>query len=145
MKTGLTDLDSTDCEILERRLAARNEVPGARNGDFVIFPSGETERLCSTPGGTHYVWEKGGRVERRNSLSVASKNSGSWELLKPSRSRNMVRFSGGMEHYYDAKLVDTGEQKPGAFCFFHHDQMKAGNGIHVQIPCRVFQLIAIGN
>lgn len=112
------EYDDKDEELRQQKIAARDAKTGCRNGDYIIFPSGETRRVS-------YHWGD----------SVQTSKGGSWYISTCGASG----FSGGLYMAVPIDtLTDTGEIRDAEFWFFHHDQSGAGRGVYVQMPCRVF-------
>ena len=113
-------LDAEDQDILARRIQSRDVFAGARIGDYVIFASGELERLShdwgesmqTSPGGSFYLPGSG----------IGSLSNGGLHPAIPSESLEL-----------------TPAILPGWFWFFHNGRAGAGRGVDVEIPCRVFK------
>jgi hypothetical protein len=141
-------LDCEDGRILAEISIARKKIKTPREGDFVILPDGNIERLLSY-GAIASLWENGRRVERRNPVSTISEdNHGDFCLSHRAHTdpkyRNWRKVSvgyAGRHAFYESKLIDTGEEKLGEYWFAHHgESMSAGCAVHVEIPCRVYRL-----
>lgn len=118
------EFDEVDQKLLQTKMAAWEKDEGPRIGDFVRFPSGELERLCSnhlTRMQTSPVW------------------AGSYFLGGSGK----VSFSGSLNPIIPAdSLTPTNELEDGEFWFFHHDEVGPGRGVRFSIPCRVFETSA---
>lgn len=113
-----THLDARDQELLAHASANRARLIGPRVGDYVLFASGQLERLChdhgqglqTAPGGSYHLFSSGGSS-----------------------------FSGGLNPTVQKRnLKLTSATLPGRFWFFHHGISGAGRGVDCEIPCRVY-------
>lgn len=112
------ELDERDRVILDERTAALDKHPGIRVGDFVRFADGATRRVS-------YLWPHGAQTS----------DGGSYYL-----GHGYVSMSGSL--YSPVKLDTltlTRETRPGAVWFFHHDHFTAHNGVHANIPFRLYE------
>lgn len=108
----------TNEELLARRIAMRDEEDGPRVGDYVIFPDGTTNRFS-------YDWGE----------SVQTSPGGSWYL-----GDGYTSFSGALDPPVPKEsLKDTGESQVGRFWFFDGNYARAGGGVNVEVPCRVYR------
>lgn len=117
-------LDERDTAILAERCVAYDQIPGPRNGDYVIFADDVTRRIS-------YIW----RDENGTVLSIQTSDGGSYYL-----GNGYVSMSGSL--YSGVKpetLTPTEETRDGSIWFFHHDWHTAGNGIDTVIWFRVFR------
>jgi hypothetical protein len=122
--TGRPAFDAKDAELLAARGARYDARKGPRVGDWVRMPGGELRRFTHDHGagyGLQTTTPKFGLGSFHLSASGHGDYSGA---LDPCLSRDHLR--------------DTGELKPGAFWFFHHDSARAHNGVQVEWPCRVY-------
>ncbi len=114
-------------ELLENRTAMRDEHPGPRVGDYVLFPDdmprdGKYERQVER---FSHDWED----------ALQTSPGGSWYL-----GNGYASFSGSLNRSIPkVRLEDTGEVRLGSFWFFSNDHARAHNGIDVQAPCRVYR------
>jgi hypothetical protein len=122
----------SDTELLENRTAMRDEHPGPRVGDYVIFPDdisrdGEYERQVE-------------RFSHDWGDALQTSPGGSWYL-----GDGYASFSGALNPSIPkSHLIDTGETRPGQFWFFKDNSPRAYNGIDVQAPCRVYRYTPVG-
>lgn len=111
--------DATDQAILDRIVAERDQIVGARTGDYVRFPTGELERFS-------HNWD--------DVLQTSPEWAGSYYLTSCGAS-----FSGSLNPSIPREsLTLSDETKDGKFWFFHHGHAGAGRGVHFTSPCRVF-------
>lgn len=115
-------LDPIDHDLLKSMEHKRNSIDRPRVGDYVLFATGELERIShdwdevmqTAPGGSYFLSRSGG-----------------------------ASFSGGL---HPAIPVDTFELTkatlPGEFWFFHHGITGAGRGVYADIRCRVYRTSA---
>jgi hypothetical protein len=121
-------LSEKNQKILEDRAALFNKDPGPRVGDFIELPvtdirQGNMTRI--TYHWTDYV-QTGGM-------------SGSYYLSI----LGFMDYSGGLDPGVKVQfLSNTGKTKNGSCWFFDDDLPRAGGGVNVQIPCRVFSLLS---
>ncbi len=119
-------MDDIDRNILAARVARRDRVQGPRPGDFVMIP-GDPEPIRLIIAGL-------------NGISTTRPNNSPRCYLTP---EGRLDPSGGrrsLDHIAKSQLIDTGETKPGACWFFHHDVLAPKGGIHVEIDCRVYRI-----
>ncbi|MQA40631.1 hypothetical protein [Rugamonas aquatica] len=110
--------DEVDERLRLARMAARDLIETPLCGDYVLFPTGEMERLGrdwggalqTTPSGSFYLWKGGG-----------------------------ADFSGGLNPPIAREtLTRTVKTLAGRFWFFHHDWVGPGRSVHFRIPCRLY-------
>ncbi len=119
-------VDGLDKAILAARIEEWDKHEGPRVGDFVNTSKGLLrlthdwgEDIQTTVPGTHpcagdvsFYFSKGGYMS----------------------------FSGSLDHGIPkARLQLTPEVREGSCWFFSHDYVEAHNGVHVKVPCRVYQ------
>lgn len=115
--------DDLDADALAKREAQFNAQPGPRVGDWLDLPDGTPVRF------TH-DWD--------DAIQTTTPNFGLGSFYLD---YGWASYSGALDPPVSkSKLVDTGEARPGAFWFFHHQQAKANNGVQFSIPCRVFKM-----
>lgn len=115
-------LDAFDRALLEKRIQARERIPGPRIGDYVLFNSGELERFSHNHG-----------------TELQTSPSGSFYL----RSSGTSELSGGLNPSIPLGSLElTKATLPGTFWFFHHEIGGAGRGVDCEIPCRVYKTSA---
>lgn len=115
-------LDSTDQELLAKRILARESLQGPRIGDYILFPTGQLERfshdcghgLQTSPGGSFYIFGCG-----------------------------ESSFSGGLNPTTPLENLElTSATLMGNFWFFHHGFAGAHRGVDCLVPCRVYKTSA---
>jgi hypothetical protein len=125
MREKIKDSDQNNLKILAEREAAFNSHEGPRVGDYVHMLNGTLQRFS-------HDWGK--------DIQTTDGRFGSSFYLDKA---GYAEFSGGLN---PAIMKNTLEQLPetidGHFWFFSNDEVKAHNGITVNIPCRVFKQIA---
>lgn len=122
------EFDARDAEILAARIAAWDGVDGPRVGDFVEMPGGEVRRF------TH---DWGDAIQTTCGVMHPCANDASFYF-----GGTYMSFSGSLDPALPkAKLRDTGKVRQGRAWFFHHDHMTAHNGVHVEVPCRVYEYV----
>ena len=117
----MKNLDSIDQSYLEKAALLRSQIQGPDIGDYILFPTGELERLShdwgdgyqTSPGGSFFLYANG-----HSSLSCGGLNP-----LVPTDSIEEI----------------TGAALQGSFWFFHHGSAGAGRGVYVDSACRVFK------
>jgi len=118
----MNPLDEIDQAILERRQSLWDENQGARVGDFVIMPDGDTRRF------TH-DWHDGLQTTLPKTID------GSFYL-----GQGFISFSGGLDPIIPRiHLLDIGKTELGRVWFFHHNEQRAHNAVHPWMKCRVFE------
>jgi hypothetical protein len=116
---SIEELDEIDQGILEDRMRRRAEIKGPRIGDIIEFADGRI-RLIS------HVW-----LDR-----VQSSDGGSLYLRKDGE----MDFSGTLFHGVDIDALIRVMRPAAVRCWiFHHDEMRAGNGIEVRVAARVYR------
>ncbi len=120
---GRPEMDNRDREIIARRLAAYDEYPDVRVGDYVDFTDGVTRRVSHV-----YPPEWG------DEYGVQTSHSGSFYL-----DDGYVSFSGSLHRPVPHRTLSLTEQRrPGRVWIFHHDWPAASNGVEDEIPFRVY-------
>lgn len=120
----MNKFDEIDATILTARIAHRENIKGMRVGDFVIFPDGHRERFS-------HDWD--------NRIQTTDGRFGSSFYLDRNGEAD---FSGGLNPGIDkSRIEETQETAEGDFWFFHHNHMRAHNGVDVTAPCRVFAIV----
>jgi hypothetical protein len=112
-------------ELLAERISSRERsfAEGPQVGDFIILED-DTERRVA------HDWGKDSGLQP--TLGGAG---GSFYLAD-----GYASHSGGMDRTIPHdELVDTGQTRPGAFWFFSRNIRRAGNGISVKAPCRIYR------
>lgn len=116
--------DDRDQSILDERQAAYLEREGPQVGHWVRFADGVLRRIS-------HVWDWG----EPDKVSIQTSDGGSFYLGKW-----YMNFSGGLYPGVPATTFrPTDELKPAPAWFFHHDYCQAHNGVHVQVPCPVWE------
>jgi len=114
-------LDEDDQVILAARVTQRNAQEGARVGDYVVMGDGRLVRIS-------YLWPYHAQVSE----------SGSWYLDIGGH----VDFSGSLESgIARSELELAAGSLDGLFWFFHRDEHRAHNAVHVTVPCRVYRRV----
>lgn len=115
--------DEKDEEIRTERAAEREKMNDRPNiGDYVIFPTGQLERVS-------HDWGDG----------LQTSPSGSFYLHRSGQGE----FSGALNPSTPLdKLTLTPKRLPGSFWFFHHGEVGAGRGVYFSIECRVYSTTA---
>lgn len=121
-----THLDEIDRGILATRTFQRDAVEGPRVGDYVRFENGRLSRIT-------YLWPYDAQVTAL---------LGSWYL----DAGGYVDFSGPLFSPVQpavpiGELQLDDEIRSGPFSFYGHDEHRAGNLVHVMVPCRIFRRI----
>jgi hypothetical protein len=112
------DLDTIDEAIISTRLATRERIKGPRVGDMVQFKHGETLYIS-------HLWPD----------DVQTSVAGSF-YLKPN---GEMAFSGQLNHGIPRLGLTRALSPAEVTCwFFHHDQMRADNGLQVTVAVRMF-------
>lgn len=116
----MVEFDQVDQALLDKRIAARSEYDEPMIGDFVVFPTGEVERICN---------------EMSTSVQTCPPWAGSFHLFAD----GSASFSGSLNPPIPtASLLDTGDTQDGKFWFFHHDFIGAHRGVQCEAPCRLW-------
>jgi hypothetical protein len=121
-------MDDRDRELLAGRVRLREARSGPRTGDFVILPEDAEPVRLTGPVGLNSI-----------TTTWPGSTADRFYLARDGR----VSHSGGnrfVKHVSGTDLVDAGPARPGAFWFFHHDILAPKGGIHVDLPCRVYQV-----
>ncbi len=120
------EFDARDGEILAANLEAWNARGGPRVGDWCKMPDGKMCRFTHDWG------------EDIQTTSRYYPGHGSFFF-----GRGYMDYSGGLDPaILKSRLIDTGETKPGAAWFFHHNEARASNGVYFNVDCRVFEVTA---
>lgn len=115
--------DDVDQAICDKRIAAWNERSGPRVGDWVLMPDGAQLRF------TH-DWGTDIQTTHPRLSGDASFYLGA----------NYMEFSGSLDSAIPkAALLQIEGTIPGSAWFFHHNEVRAHNGVHFKVPCRVFR------
>ncbi len=115
-------LDALDQELLAAVVERREQRPGLRLGDYVLFPCGRLERLSDSSGS-----------------AVQTTPMGSFFLYRS----GACEYSGGHNPPVpSADLLPTSATLPGDFWFFHHGKVGPGRAVYFRIHCRVFRSTA---
>ncbi len=123
MRGALTPMDERDQVILAERMAALNERPEPRVGDFVRFADGVLRRFS-------YHWHDGADWDGGYQTS----DGGTYYL-----GEDYVSMSGGLHSPIPtATLTRTDETREGTVWFFHHNHRGAGRGVDTVATFRVY-------
>jgi hypothetical protein len=115
--------DERDAQHVAECMAALDERPGPRVGDFVIFADGTTRRIS-------YHW----RDDAGWDGGCQTSDSGSYHL-----GRYGVSMSGSLCSTVPTdSLVLTAERRQGSVWVFHHDFAGAGRGVTFYPLFRVY-------
>jgi hypothetical protein len=119
------EIDERDREILADRQAAYERRPGPRVGDWVLMPDGSARRFT-------YDWGDGLQT------TCGDGDAGSFYI-----GDGYLSYSGTLDHTIPRERLREcpGDALPGRVWFFHHDWHRADNGVHFEIPFRVFQVL----
>ena len=121
---GALIFDEVDQVILDGIIPRRDAFEGPREGDFVVFPTGEIERFS-------HDW--------KDSLQTSPIWAGSFYL----HHSGGTSFSGSLNPSIPLDSIQrTDEMKDGTFWFFHHNEAGASRGVRFSIPCRVYNTLA---
>lgn len=113
------DFDAKDQELLDIRVANRKKLPGPLVGDYVKMPNGDLERFS-------HDWGS----------DIQTTKAGSFHL----HHGGLAEFSGGLNPAISKqKITPTGETKEAWFWFFHHNDVRAHNGVHFKIEVPVYE------
>lgn len=125
MREHINASDKNNLKILAEREAAFNSHEGPRVGDYVHMLDGTLQRFS-------HDWGK--------DIQTTDGRFGTSFYLDRA---GYAEFSGGLNPaILKSKLRLTPETMLGHFWFFSNNEVKAHNGITVNIPCRVFKQIA---
>jgi hypothetical protein len=117
-----TVLDDRDKAILAARVAAFDSTEGPRVGDYVRFADGVTRRIS-------WVWPD----------DIQTSDGGSFYL-----GEGYMSFSGALYTSVPTEtLTLTKETGDASAWFFHHDDWKAHNDVHVRVSVRAWISSAI--
>lgn len=118
--------DDTDAGLLAARIAKRDAMTGPRVGDFARMPCGKMVRF------SHHLGDSIQTTDGRFGASFYLGRDGHAD------------FSGGLDPAIPLARMseERGSLRMGAFWFFHHDHVRAHNGVTVKVPCRVFNIEA---
>lgn len=120
-------LDERDRQILEEAIATMPSGPQPRVGDYVIFPE-HPKREGNYKSHKERFSHNWGHI-------IQTSAKGSFYL-----GFGFAEFSGPLNPGLPISLLkDTGERRLGQFWFFHHNYARAANGVHVDIPVRVYR------
>lgn len=119
-----TTTDPVDLALIERTRQERDALDGPRVGDFVQMLDGTRRRFSERwPGGMQTTCA--GKLEADQSFFL----SGSF-----------ADFSGSLDAVIPfGQLELTGEACEGRFWMFHHNEVRAHNGVSFTLPCRLFR------
>lgn len=117
--------DELDMKLLKQRIENRRKLQGPRVGDFLIRHNGDLTRFT-------YDWD--------DKIQTASMTIRDWSFYFDKT--GFMDYSGALDDGISKKsFTDTGKRKFGPAWFFHHDEVRAHNGITVMVPCRVYREI----
>lgn len=120
----MAQLDDQDRDSIAARMARYDKHTGPREGDWVDFAGGARQRIS-------YVWPDGVQTSAGGGFYLGTVRDGSDAY---------VSFSGSLDPQVPrATLQRTEETRPGAVWMFHHDHWYAGNGVHSEVPFRVYR------
>lgn len=127
MQTATATARDINQELLARRVAAFNNRPGARIGDFIRLPD------------LHPKLGKWTRITHdHGDLLQTGGHAGSSYYFG---SEGYLSYSGGLDHGVSPdSLIPTNETRTGTVWFFDRDISGAGRGINFQIDCRIFTI-----
>lgn len=132
----MTQLDERDSAILAERQAQFDSRDGPRVGDYIYMLDGTLRRFTHKWGDglqTTYRWRDAKNRETFDPMKDAC--GGSFHL-----GNGYVSFSGSLDDAIPlTRIEDTGETRNGPCWFFHHDWMKAHNGVQASLVCRVYR------
>lgn len=118
------EYDERDQAIVAERAAFRMSFNTPLVGDFIMFATGEVERVS-------HVWH--------DSVQTSPVRAGTIYLGDP----GFGSFSGGLNPSIPSSTIaPTGEMREGTFWIFHHDIWGAGRAVYFDIPCRVYETTA---
>jgi hypothetical protein len=114
--------DDRDAEIVLASVVIWNERGGPRVGDWCLMPDGDMRRFT-------YAWDDGIQTTIRGSTG----GDGFYF------NQGYLSFSGSLDRSIPfAWIFPTDEIKPGRAWCFHHNEVRAHNGVYFTVPCRVF-------
>ena len=131
--------------IIKDRIRKREAIKGPRDGDWVIMLDGSVLRLTSNG-----IYKTTNNAIRIATDWIADDGHGGSFLLHRD---GKIGHSGG-NHFHDlsdhARLIDTGETRPGAFCAFESWHPEIGmnargankHGVDFELPCRVYRVVS---
>jgi hypothetical protein len=115
-------LDTKDHSIVKAILSIRSSFTIPEVGDYILRLDGTLERFS-------YTWAEG--IQTTN-----GKFGASFHLC----SDGGASFSGGLLPAIPRdKIAPTDDSKEGAFWIFHHNEVKAHNGVHFTMPVKVWR------
>lgn len=115
------DKGMVDTYLKEWNSHFRHDPSFPRIGDYIIMPDGSYQRAS-------HVWPDGAQTSEGGSYYLGC---------------GFVGMSGGLNPTIPfSQIKPTGETKTGTFWTFHHDDMRADNGIGIKAVCRVFKVIS---
>lgn len=118
------ELDRQDTVARDARQVEFDSWQGPRVGDFVILPGGGEVRRFS------HRWPDAIQT-------TCGDGDGSFYMGRD----GLASYSGSLEPGIPLPAIqDTGKRLYGAFWFFHHEHMRAHNGVNVMMACRVYRV-----
>ena len=124
-----TNLDAKDAALYQARLTDWGAIDGPRVGDFVEMLDGTLRRF------TH-DWGESIQTTVGDRHPCAGDQSFYW-------GGDYMSFSGSLDPAIPKLSLELTEQKRDGWAwFFHHDEMRAHNGVSVAVPCRVYREVA---
>jgi len=119
-------LSDNNLRILSERLAAFDNIPFPRVGDYIRLPCGDLRRF------TH-DWAGGLQT-------TVQRDKDHYSASFYLSSDGYVSFSGSLDSVIKRDNIHrTDKTKIGGFWFFSDDQVRAHNGVQVCLPCRVYE------
>lgn len=134
----MIEFDARDGEIVTRRAAALDRIPGPRVGDYIDYADGITRRIAHmwpadwhddniaraqvTDGGSFYL---GGTGERIAAGTLAE-------------GEGYVSYSGSLYPGIRVNTLQLAGSRNGRVWIFHHDWPQAHNGVDAEIAFRVY-------
>lgn len=123
-QTLQNQLDSIDAGILQEILIRREQIEKPRVGDYVLFETGQLERVS-------HDWD--------DRFQTSPSGTGSIFLY----SNGHGSFSGSLNPAIPSSSMTLLQVlHPGRYWFFHHGIAGAGRGVDFEIPCRVYKTTA---
>lgn len=117
------EFDNEDQGILNNRIEQWNKRQGPRVGDYIQMLDGTVRRFTHDWGNTIQTETPGNKFG--SSFYFGN---------------GYMEFSGGLDRAIPKEQIRaTTETKDGYAWFFHHDWKTAHNGVHFNVPCRVYQ------